>query len=134
MKSIIAEHSNPSILQILVISHFLVLSDINECEEGRAICNKMTEVCINTKGDYWCAPAHKPVRATTSSTTTITSTTTTTTTTPAPPPLPPRPQAPQCPPGTLYNTAYRSCRGRYDGWANRKGCKIKVFPAFFYQK
>lgn len=84
--------------------------DINECEEGRAICNKMTEVCINTKGDYWCAPAHKPVRATTSSTTTITSTTTTTTTTPAPPPLPPRPQAPQCPPGTLYNTAYRSCR------------------------
>nr|XP_027216674.1 fibrillin-2-like isoform X4 [Penaeus vannamei] len=87
-----------------------VCVDINECEEGRAICNKMTEVCINTKGDYWCAPAHKPVRATTSSTTTITSTTTTTTTTPAPPPLPPRPQAPQCPPGTLYNTAYRSCR------------------------
>ncbi|XP_071519923.1 uncharacterized protein [Panulirus ornatus] len=88
--------------------------DINECEDGLDICNKLTEVCVNSLGDYWCAPSLNPTATTTGINTTDTSPTSTSSTfrAPSPSPLPPRPHppGPQCPVGTTYDTASRSCR------------------------
>jgi len=91
----------------------LPLPDINECQEGRDLCDKSIEECVNTKGDYWCTPLLNPL-------TTIPTTSASTTTLPVnftippPPPLPPRPElpTPECPSGYSFDTKSKKCTGK----------------------
>ena len=111
-------------------------SDIDECEEKRDICNKLTEKCVNIDGTYWCSlilhhsvPSSQQI--------------TTTTTTLKPPPLPslpPKPDSfvPQCPLGTEYNRQAKACVGEHDFAMNSKpllglaipilSVTLKLFP------
>ncbi|KAK4307648.1 hypothetical protein Pmani_020604 [Petrolisthes manimaculis] len=96
--------------------------DINECKEGRDLCNRLVEECVNTHGDYWCAPLLGPPPITTTTTTTTTTIIPVHTTiaplvessnftTPPMPSLPPRPvpPTPACPFGTLFNKVTAKC-------------------------
>ncbi|XP_063889085.1 fibrillin-2-like isoform X3 [Scylla paramamosain] len=83
--------------------------DIDECEENRDFCNKLTERCVNNEGNYWCSlildlpvPSSKHI---------TTSSTTTTLKPPPLPSLPPKPDhlTPQCPLGTEYNHLTKAC-------------------------
>lgn len=96
---------------------FPPLADINECKEGRHLCNRLTEECVNTLGDYWCAPLLGPPIITT--TTPIPTTTTPVVkvpnfTIPPIPTLPPRPElpTPACPSGTLFDKVTAKCKGK----------------------
>lgn len=94
------------------LSQLHYLSDIDECAEGRDFCNELSEVCVNSEGNYWCSPI---LDGHDSGNTHISTTTSTTTLKPPPlPPLPPKPEqaAPQCPLGTEYDILLQTCVGK----------------------
>jgi hypothetical protein len=41
------------------VMQLLLISDVNECEEGLHNCDALTQVCINTHGSFQCQNQQK---------------------------------------------------------------------------